>query len=178
MKIVIIGGSFGGISCAIEARKIYPESEIVLIEKAHIGFIPSRMLLYLEGKIPSLQDAFFCSKEQLEQLDIQVALQETMLKLDPKNHFVQTDQRRIAYDRLILAAGSAQESEILLPMNEAALTYKDRRCQAIYSGIRSGRNDYDRWGWTSRYGSSQHINDARKTSPTSGINDVSFIQIF
>ena len=48
-----------------------------------------------------------------------------MLKLDPKNHFVQTDQRRIAYDRLILAAGSAQESEILLPMNEAALTYKD-----------------------------------------------------
>ena len=43
MKIVIIGGSFGGISCAIEARKIeYPESEIVLIEKkAHIGFIPA-----------------------------------------------------------------------------------------------------------------------------------------
>ncbi len=102
-----------------------------------------------------------------------------MLKLDPKNHFVQTDQRRIAYDRLILAAGSAQESEILLPMNEAALTYKD------YGAAKQFIQELDQaetitivGGWTSRYGSSQHINGARKTSPTSGINDVSFIQIF
>ena len=59
MKIVIIGGSFGGISCAIEARKIYPESEIVLIEKKPIsGLFPAGCSLYLEGKIPSLQDAF------------------------------------------------------------------------------------------------------------------------
>ena len=126
MKIVIIGGSFGGISCAIEARKLYPESEILVIEKkAHIGFIPSGMLLYLEGKLPSLQDAFFCTKEQLEQLQIQVSLQETMVTLDPSNHLIQTDQRRITYDRLILATGSSQESEILLPTNEAPMTYKD-----------------------------------------------------
>jgi NADPH-dependent 2,4-dienoyl-CoA reductase/sulfur reductase-like enzyme len=126
MKIVIIGGSFGGVSCAVEARKIYPKAEILLIEKkAHIGFIPSGLLLYLEGKITSLKEAFFCSKEQLEKLDIQVALQETMETFDPKEHLIQTDRRKVTYDRLVLAAGSAQESELLLPTNEASLTYKD-----------------------------------------------------
>lgn len=36
MKIIIIGGSFGGVRCAREARRLYPNAEILLIEKKPI----------------------------------------------------------------------------------------------------------------------------------------------
>ncbi|OTN75573.1 hypothetical protein A5886_000647 [Enterococcus sp. 8G7_MSG3316] len=126
MKIVIIGGSFGGISCAREARRLYPKAEILLIEKkAQIGFIPSGMLLYIEGRIASLADAFFCTVDQLTAEGITVSLNETVHDIIPEEHLLQTDQRKINYDRLVLAAGSSQDSTILPQPEESLLTYKE-----------------------------------------------------
>ncbi len=50
MKIVIVGASFSGVSCAVEARKNFPNDEIVLIDKQpDIGYIPSGLKLVLKG---------------------------------------------------------------------------------------------------------------------------------
>ncbi|WP_430611237.1 FAD-dependent oxidoreductase [Enterococcus sp. DIV0876] len=126
MKIVIVGGSFGGISCAREARRLYPQAEILLIEKkAQIGFIPSGMLLYIEGRIDSLADAFFCKADQLRAEGIIVALNEAVLGIAPDEHLLHTDRRTIQYDRLVLAAGSSQDSHILPQPEESLLTYKE-----------------------------------------------------
>lgn len=126
MNIVIIGGSFGGISCARETRRLYPKAHILLIEKKdEIGFIPSGMLLYIEGRMPSLQDAYFCTATQLRAEGIDVALKESVVDIIPEKHVVQTDQRSVSYDRLVLAAGSSQDSQILPQPDESHLTYKE-----------------------------------------------------
>jgi NADPH-dependent 2,4-dienoyl-CoA reductase/sulfur reductase-like enzyme len=50
MKIVIIGASFGGVYCALEARRLYPDAEIMIIEKnEQFAFLPNGLLLYLQG---------------------------------------------------------------------------------------------------------------------------------
>ncbi|WP_373852673.1 FAD-dependent oxidoreductase [Tetragenococcus halophilus] len=47
MEIYIIGASFAGISCALHARKLYPNAKITIIEKNTIvGFLPGGLLLY------------------------------------------------------------------------------------------------------------------------------------
>ncbi len=126
MKIIIVGGSFGGVSCAREARRLYPDAEILLIEKkAHLGFVPSGLLLLIEGRIASLEEAFFCTKEQLEAETIDVALEETLLEIFPSDHRIRTDKRELSYDRLVLAAGSSQDSTVLPQPEEALLTYKE-----------------------------------------------------
>lgn len=37
MEIYIIGASFAGISCALHARKLYPNAKITIIEKKYNG---------------------------------------------------------------------------------------------------------------------------------------------
>lgn len=83
------------------------------------------MLLLIEGRIASLEEAFFCTKEQLEAETIDVALEETLLEIFPSDHRIRTDKRELSYDRLVLAAGSSQDSTVLPQPEEALLTYKE-----------------------------------------------------
>ncbi|WP_034551986.1 FAD-dependent oxidoreductase [Carnobacterium funditum] len=115
MNIVIVGGSFAGITAVLTAREKYKEATITLIEKEEtIGFIPGALYSLLNGEIESLAEAHFTTVEAVKRLNIQVILNAKVENID-------TDSQRltykklnrltvISYDKLILATGSVQNS--------------------------------------------------------------------
>ncbi|AYW48807.1 oxidoreductase [Tetragenococcus osmophilus] len=111
MKVYIIGASFAGVSCAMHARKLYPEAEIIIIEKNGIvGFLPGGLLLHLQDKFKSLDDAVFTTEEQLKEQNIKVKLSEKLLDCAPEKHEITTTEDTYHYDKLVLANGSEQKS--------------------------------------------------------------------
>lgn len=125
MKIVIIGASFGGVYCALEARRLYPDAKIMIIEKnEQFAFLPNGLLLYLQGVYENLADATFISKENLEKNNIQLRLQETFLSCDSHEKTLQTDCGTYMYDKLVLATGSTQQSKVIKLQEEEIYHYK------------------------------------------------------
>ncbi|WP_414839117.1 FAD-dependent oxidoreductase [Carnobacterium sp. TMP28] len=115
MKIVIIGGSFAGITAALTARKKYKEATIILLEKEEkIGFIPGTLYSLLNGEIDSLEEGYFITIEELERLAIQVQLNATVESMDTDSqkvtYTILHQPVTISYDKLILATGSVQDS--------------------------------------------------------------------
>ncbi|UQS82220.1 NAD(P)/FAD-dependent oxidoreductase [Bombilactobacillus folatiphilus] len=111
MRLFIIGGSFAGISCARQARQLYPHAQITVIERSPtLGFIPGGLVLYLRHKVEHLEDAVFVTPTQLAAAQIDLHLQEQLIAIDPKHHQITTDQRQYSYDKLVLAMGSEQQS--------------------------------------------------------------------
>ena len=115
MDIVIVGGSFAGITAAVTARKTFKEASIILVEKEDtIGFIPGALHCLLNGEIESLEEAHFITVEELEQLNIQVILNakvESMETASQQVTYQKINQLKVmTYDKLILATGSVQNS--------------------------------------------------------------------
>jgi NADPH-dependent 2,4-dienoyl-CoA reductase/sulfur reductase-like enzyme len=113
MKIVIIGCSFGGMSCALRAREEYPDAEIVIYDKQEkISFIGASIVAYLRGKEDALHQNNFMTIEDLFKHGIEVRNSTNVLKIDMKNkklsfrqdlsHEIEEDD----YDKLVLAMGS------------------------------------------------------------------------
>ncbi|MGM0123199.1 hypothetical protein IGI37_000565 [Enterococcus sp. AZ194] len=114
MEILIIGASFAGVSCALRARQLYPKAKITIIEKNQVvGFIPSGFLQYLTGQVARLEEAVFIKKEVLKKAGIEVNLGESLLRCFPEQHQIETSKKSYTYDRLVLAYGSIQESQVL-----------------------------------------------------------------
>lgn len=52
MHIVIIGGSFAGVSAALSCKTYYPQAKITLIEKGTgLAYIANSLNEYLKGKL-------------------------------------------------------------------------------------------------------------------------------
>ncbi|OJG72884.1 hypothetical protein RV11_GL002458 [Enterococcus phoeniculicola] len=114
MEIIIIGASFAGVSCGLRARQLYPKAKITLIEKNQVlGFIPSGFLLYITGRVSTLEEAVFIKQDVLKKAEIEVRLDESLTNCYPDQHRIETTKGSYTYDRLVLAYGSAQESQIL-----------------------------------------------------------------
>lgn len=125
MKILIIGASFAGVYCSLQARKLYPEAEITIIEKNEVaGFLPNGLLLYLQGNYERLEDATFISNKQLQENNIQLHLNETFLTADAQNKQLITDKATYIYDKLVLATGSTQHSTRIELVEEEIFHYK------------------------------------------------------
>lgn len=125
MKIIIIGASFAGIYCSLQARKLYPDAEILLIEKKElVGFLPNGLLLYLQGFYDTLEEATFISSEMLKQKNISVHLEETFIEALPNEKSVVTDKGNYTYDKLVLATGSSQHSKNIDLAEEEIYHYK------------------------------------------------------
>lgn len=131
MKIVIVGGSFAGIQAAIQARKNDAHAEIILLEKQPmIGFIPGSLSLYLQGKVKTLTDCQWITKERLKTsfaIDVRCGCcclgfaNETQLKLSCGGN--------IHFDVLIIATGSGQFSRYLQSKPaERIHTFKTKSC--------------------------------------------------
>lgn len=51
MRVIIVGGSFGGVQAALDIKRIEPETEVLLIEKQpELGFVPGSLALILKEK--------------------------------------------------------------------------------------------------------------------------------
>lgn len=115
MHIVIVGGSFAGVTAALIARKKFEKATITLLEKeGNIGFVPGALHGILNGTIKNVKEAYFITVEEIEKLNIQVQLDSKVESMDTSNQ--QLTYRKlskltvISYDKLILATGSVQNS--------------------------------------------------------------------
>ncbi len=125
MKIMIIGASFAGVYCALQARKLYPDAEICLIEKnEQFAFLPNGLLLHLQGIYEKLEDATFISPDLLAKKQIALHLNEVFLSCDSQQKKIMTDRGSYAYDKLVLAAGSTQQSQMIELAEEEIYHYK------------------------------------------------------
>ena len=130
MEIVIVGGSFAGVTAALTARKKFPAAMITLIDKkAELGFIPGALNLILNGKMKALQQAFFISLAQLKEANITLLLNSEVMGLEVDHHhlhFRQGDQlKTLSYTKLIIASGSSQTSTKIKGMaSTKIITYK------------------------------------------------------
>ena len=107
MHIVIIGNSAAGLS-ALEAFRRRDRSSPVTVVSAEAGRPYSRVLLpyYLRGRIPH-EGLFIRPEDYYERLDARTVFGEVVERVDAEEHeVVLRDGRAIAYDRLLVAAGS------------------------------------------------------------------------
>ncbi|MHC5267839.1 FAD-dependent oxidoreductase [Enterococcus sp. LJL98] len=131
MRVLIIGGSHGGIATARHLKKINPSVEVIIIEQSNVlGYIGSSLNLYLENYVPSLEACRTTSPSQLLTEGINVMIHSKVTKVNAKEKTIvvtmQDDETRIedtiAYDYLVLAMGSSQYQTSFSKEMEAQVT--------------------------------------------------------
>ncbi|MFC3927429.1 NAD(P)/FAD-dependent oxidoreductase [Streptococcus caprae] len=118
MKIVIIGASFAGLSAAIKSAQLYPESQVIVIDRHEtLAYIPNSLNWALRSDQATWNYSFF-SREQLDQAGVQLLLNQEVVRVDPTQKVVFfSNGHTQAYDKLILAAGSTQQSSYIKGSN-------------------------------------------------------------
>ena len=122
-KIVIVGGGFGGIRCALDLlKKNIPQTKIILIsDKTHFEYTPA-LYRVLTGKSPlevciPLRDIFDGKDiEVLQDTITQVNLQKKLLKGESGSSYV--------FDFLVLALGSETSYFNIPGLKELAFSFK------------------------------------------------------
>lgn len=111
MKIVILGGSFGGLTTAYELRKRLSarECDIVLISKEpRFTFIPSLPWVAMGSR--SLEQIRFDLAGPITRKGIEF-VHATVLRVDPESRQVFTDGEPYPYDYLVIATGHRSANE-------------------------------------------------------------------
>lgn len=116
LRIVIIGASFAGISSALTAKKLNPNTSVTIIDRQKtVGFIPSSINRLLKGQIQQLTEQTSITHQHLVEAGIELLLEQEVeaIALNPKQLTLRNtaNQTTINYDKLILAMGSVQTSE-------------------------------------------------------------------
>jgi len=102
---IIIGKSAGGLTAATAAKKMYPEKDILVIDKEKISMIPCG-IPYIFGTLESVDDDILPAEKVLNGAGIDLLIDEvTEIGLDCKTVFTKGGNA-IAFDKLILATGS------------------------------------------------------------------------
>ena len=113
MRIVIIGGSFGGLTTAYELRKRLGshQCEIMLISKdRNFVFIPSLPWVAMGSR--TLDQISFDLNKPLSRRDISF-VHATVVRIDPLAQKVITDDDKYTYDYLVVATGHRSANEAI-----------------------------------------------------------------
>ncbi len=111
MKIVIIGGSFGGLSLAYELDRLLPprKCDITLISKdQQFVFIPSLPWVAIGTK--TMEQISFDLEGPLEKKGIRF-VQDTVRQIDTGSQKVLSNDKEYAYDYLVIATGHRSANE-------------------------------------------------------------------
>ncbi|MBI5379904.1 MAG: FAD-dependent oxidoreductase, partial [Nitrospirae bacterium] len=101
-RLVVIGASFGGIATAQTVKKLAPEAEVVLLERASFFLSCPATIEYVFGLIPLEKITF--GYGAVERKGIKV-LRTEVLGIDPAQRQVATTGGSVAYDALLIASG-------------------------------------------------------------------------
>jgi len=111
VRIVILGGGFGGITSAIElGRALGGEHAITLIERAPVFMMGLRKLWMLTGRGTRREGERLLADLRAD--GVRVA-QETVLAIDLAAREVRTDVDRYPYDYLIVALGAEPRPDLV-----------------------------------------------------------------
>lgn len=131
VKVVIIGGSHGGIQAATTLKKLNSKTEVVLIEKrGELSYISSGIILKMNHLIDELDQARYTTLEQLVDQGVEVLLNTDVTKISAEKKIIiceGSDERvvEVKYDKLILATGSNQFStNMTLPSEDKVTVFK------------------------------------------------------
>ncbi|WP_311258496.1 FAD-dependent oxidoreductase [Microbacterium sp. WCS2018Hpa-9] len=112
MRIVIVGGVAGGMSCAARARRLDESAEIVVLERgAHASFANCGLPYFVGGEIEDEGSLLVQTPEMLRaSLNLDVRTGHDVVRVDPdaQTLVVRTSagEERIGYDALVLAPGA------------------------------------------------------------------------
>lgn len=112
MRIVIVGGVAGGMSCAARARRLDEQAEIIVLERGeHVSFANCGLPYHVGGEVPRSASLLVQTPQTLrEALDLDVRVHHDVTGVDAqgKTVTVQTSdgEQVIAYDKLVLSPGA------------------------------------------------------------------------
>ena len=109
MKVVIVGGSAAGASCATRLRRLDEKAEIMLLEKtAEHSVSTCGLPYYIGGVVEDRADMISATPLMFDKFfNIDVRINTEIVSIDRKNKSVLTDtNEQIKYDKLVLATGS------------------------------------------------------------------------
>ncbi|MGC9373098.1 MAG: FAD-dependent oxidoreductase [Thermovirgaceae bacterium] len=102
---VIIGKSAGGLTAATAAKRMYPEKEILVIDKESVSMIPCG-IPYIFGTLENIDENRLPAEKVLEVSGIDLLVDEvTEIGLDCKTVFTKGG-RAVKFGKLVLATGS------------------------------------------------------------------------
>lgn len=103
--VVVIGGSAGGLTAAISAKRFYPDKSVLVIKKEDVSMIPCG-IPYIFGTLRSVDDDVLPTERFLKPLGIDVLIDE-VTEINPKSRTLLTkSEREISWEKLVLATGS------------------------------------------------------------------------
>ena len=112
MKIVVVGGVAGGMSCAARARRLDESAEIIVLERGeHVSFANCGLPYYVGGEITDQSKLLVQTPAKLKawlNLDVRPFHDVTAVDADAKEVTVQTPsgEQKISYDKLVLSPGA------------------------------------------------------------------------
>ena len=110
MKVVIIGGGAGGLSCAARLRRLNDKVEITVLEQTDEVSIANCGLPYYVGGVIALRNKMQVAETSVltKVFRINLRLNCRVTAIDPAAKKVTTaDGSEYAYDKLVLATGAA-----------------------------------------------------------------------
>lgn len=113
MKIIVIGGDAAGMSAASKAKRVHEECEIVVYEKSDVvSYAACGLPYYISGAILNSHNLIARTKEQFEEMDINIKLLHEVIGVDTDNKRIKvrnlstTEEFEDSYDKLMIATGS------------------------------------------------------------------------
>ncbi len=113
MKIVVVGINHAGTHTVLAARKLYPNAEIIGIDRnTNISFLACGIALWVGGVVKKPDGLFYSNIEFLRSRNIDVRVEEEMIDVDFKNKKItirknSTKEEYVeTYDKLVLGTGS------------------------------------------------------------------------
>lgn len=113
MRIIVVGGVAGGMSCAARARRLDESAEIVVLERgAHVSFASCGLPYYVGGEITDQDALLVQTPAKLAaslNLDVRPRHDVTGLDADRREVTVSTPDgvQTMTYDALVLSPGAA-----------------------------------------------------------------------
>jgi len=108
-KIVVLGGSFGGLTAALEIKRLLgARADVTVVSNEdRFVFLPSLPWLIMGWRKPD--DITLSVSEILRPKGIEF-LHEAARLVDPENHLVETATRRVPYDYLVVSTDRTSPS--------------------------------------------------------------------
>jgi len=123
VKIVILGGGFGGITAAMElSRGLGTDHTITLVERGAAFMMGLRKLWMVTGRGTRRDGERRLADLRAEGVEIR---QETVQAIDPGARLVRTDAGRLPFDYLIVALGAEPRPDLVPGFSAAAYNLYD-----------------------------------------------------
>lgn len=113
MKILVVGCTHAGTAFIVNAKRKYPESDIVVYEKSdNVSFLSCGIALSVSNVVTEPEKLFYNSPQNLSGMGINMKMNHEVIKIDIKNKTVRVKDLKSNnefddnYDKLILTLGS------------------------------------------------------------------------